>query len=256
MSKRLTHEEFITRSTSKHGDKYGYELVKYTTNREFIDIICPVHGVFTQQAAEHLRGRGCAKCAQALLGKLNTRSKESFLSEALEKFGGLYKYDDIEYINMSTPVELLCASHGRFSVKPAALLKGQGCPECYRHNASLQKPNVEAWVKRAKSSKYFDGYKLYLIKILTEKDEFIKVGVTFTSLHRRIKAKGYIKGDYEKVIVKEGSPERLLALEHLIKSKLREHVYIPKTYSPLTGKYELFPCYLLETIYNVINENI
>lgn len=57
-----THESFIEKVTRIHNGFYDYSLVNYANHLKFIDIICPIHGMFTQEARNHLRGHGCNKC--------------------------------------------------------------------------------------------------------------------------------------------------------------------------------------------------
>ena len=65
MRKKLSNDqnEFITKLTKKHNNKYDYSNVLYNSRTSFLTIICPTHGEFTQRASEHLRGHGCSKCA-------------------------------------------------------------------------------------------------------------------------------------------------------------------------------------------------
>lgn len=47
----------------KHLGKYSYpNLPDWSNNRMYIDIICPIHGLFRQRIANHLRGDGCPSC--------------------------------------------------------------------------------------------------------------------------------------------------------------------------------------------------
>lgn len=59
---RITNEEFISRSSVIHKDKYDYSLVQMNGVDNYVDIICPVHGKFSQTASCHLTGRGCRLC--------------------------------------------------------------------------------------------------------------------------------------------------------------------------------------------------
>lgn len=59
-------DDFIERSNIIHNNKYIYTLVKYKTARDYVDIICPIHGVFKQTPDSHLRGHGCPKCAKSV----------------------------------------------------------------------------------------------------------------------------------------------------------------------------------------------
>lgn len=74
---RLTTEQFIERARAVHGDKYDYSITNYINCRTDIDIICPKHGVFTQNPSTHLTGCGCPKCA----GKIKL-TKEDFINRA------------------------------------------------------------------------------------------------------------------------------------------------------------------------------
>ena len=77
MPKRLSQEEFIERATEVHNGKYDYSKVSYVNSTTDICIICPIHGEFWQRPTEHLRGKGCIKCGQALCGeKQKQKAKE------------------------------------------------------------------------------------------------------------------------------------------------------------------------------------
>lgn len=60
--KKHTKESFIIDANRVHGEKYDYSLVVYKNNKTHVDIICPVHGVYTQRPDKHLQGQGCVKC--------------------------------------------------------------------------------------------------------------------------------------------------------------------------------------------------
>lgn len=44
MSRKLTTEEFINKSTQIHGTRYDYSKVNYTATKNKIVIICKEHG--------------------------------------------------------------------------------------------------------------------------------------------------------------------------------------------------------------------
>jgi hypothetical protein len=60
----LSRAEWITRFRSVHGEKFDYKLLPdEITARGKISILCPAHGIFSQQASSHYNGRhGCLKC--------------------------------------------------------------------------------------------------------------------------------------------------------------------------------------------------
>ena len=54
---------FIERAKEKFGDKFDYSLVDYTTTKNEVTIICPIHGEFRQAPRNHLRSKtGCVRC--------------------------------------------------------------------------------------------------------------------------------------------------------------------------------------------------
>ena len=55
-------QEFIQKAKNVHKDKFDYSLVIYKTARDYVTIICPIHGEFEQTPNNHLRGRGCNEC--------------------------------------------------------------------------------------------------------------------------------------------------------------------------------------------------
>ena len=59
---RKHKESFIKRAREVHGDLFDYSISNYVSSRESIDIICKIHGVFSQKAYTHLRGIGCPFC--------------------------------------------------------------------------------------------------------------------------------------------------------------------------------------------------
>lgn len=59
----MTQQEFIARAREIHGDKYDYSKVDFTSTKKDIQIICPIHGEFTQNAGAHIYEKhGCKLC--------------------------------------------------------------------------------------------------------------------------------------------------------------------------------------------------
>ena len=65
LKSRMSQEEYISKCHIKHNNKYDYSNSNYTTSRLKIDIICPVHGKFTQNAQSHLSGTSCSNCSES-----------------------------------------------------------------------------------------------------------------------------------------------------------------------------------------------
>lgn len=84
----LNTKKFIDKAIDIHDDKYDYSITQYTSYQEKLDIICKKHGLFSQRAAQHLRGYGCSKCC-VVVSKFH---KE--IAEYIKKCGVKYILND------------------------------------------------------------------------------------------------------------------------------------------------------------------
>lgn len=59
----MTREDFILRSKRSHGDKFEYPAFdNYSSSSVKVPIICPIHGLFSQNPFDHVKGIGCRTC--------------------------------------------------------------------------------------------------------------------------------------------------------------------------------------------------
>jgi len=95
-----------------------------------------VHGVFFQKPEFHKNGHGCPQCA---INK-NADAKRLEQYDVIKKFeqthGKRYNYSSVQYINNSTPVEIICDVHGSFFQSPYEHTSGANCPQCAFSNKS------------------------------------------------------------------------------------------------------------------------
>ena len=131
-SKKLTQEEFINKSKIVHGDKYDYSKVIYTGNRDKVEIGCPTHSWFIQNAANHLAGQGCILCGSALNGFNRRLSSEEWTERAISKYIDKFDYSETVYTHNRENVTIRCIEHNiKFSVNPDNHMTGLGgCPSC------------------------------------------------------------------------------------------------------------------------------
>ena len=117
-------EDFIKKAKSVHGDKYDYSLVEYKGSKNKINIICLVHGTFSQEANSHLIGNGCPSCA----GK--NKTTDEFIKDVIKIHGEKYDYSKTLYTTAINNVIISCKIHGDFLQLPHNHLRGSGCPAC------------------------------------------------------------------------------------------------------------------------------
>ena len=132
-SRKTSIDDFVRKAERHHGKKYDYSAVVFSSQHDKVKIGCPSHGVFLQAANDHLKGRGCAKCGDALVAeklsypKLNTRD---YLNRAIEVHGQRYDYSSVVYKGILKKIRIRCSEHGYFDQNPHNHLAGNGCPDC------------------------------------------------------------------------------------------------------------------------------
>lgn len=63
-NRRFTTEEFIKKAEIVHKKFYDYSTLTYINSSSKINVICPIHGEYTTNANNHLRGSKCPKCSR------------------------------------------------------------------------------------------------------------------------------------------------------------------------------------------------
>ena len=152
----VTTESFIAEAKEIYGNHYDYSKVDYKNRDHRVTIVCPVHGDFQVYAREHLDGKGCPKCEKG----------EKFLAKLKEKFGDKFGLDEYVYESSTSPVTLICPTHGAFSRLPHQILNSSlGCPECANkvkediHHAAIERKEAAKEEKR-KAREEFEAQRL------------------------------------------------------------------------------------------------
>lgn len=128
--KALTKERFIEKAFSIHGDKYDYSKVEYVGSKNYINIVCEKHGMFTVRASHHLENQGCKLCSYEKFSKLYTFTNKVFVEKCKVIHGDLYDYSNTDYKGTRQKVKVTCSKHGDFQLLASKHLDGQGCQEC------------------------------------------------------------------------------------------------------------------------------
>lgn len=123
-------EEFLIKSRTKHGDKYGYDSVEYVNVMTPVKIYCKKHGYFWQRPNVHTMGCGCRKCGNIIQGNRKTKSEEKFIVDAQKIHGDKYDYSQVQYVSSHIKVKIICKKHGIFMQQPSLHLCGYDCERC------------------------------------------------------------------------------------------------------------------------------
>ena len=131
MGKQLTTKQFIQRAKKVHGDKFDYSKADYKGSRFKVTLICnDCNREFQQNACNHLNGAGCDKCGRKKVGDKMRDNKASFIEKARKQHGDKYNYSEVDYVDSSTLVTIICPEHERFSQRPHTHQNGAGCRKC------------------------------------------------------------------------------------------------------------------------------
>ena len=142
--KKLSTEEFIKRAKEIHGDKYDYSITNYVNRRTKIKYICPIHGIQEQLPENHIK-YGCGQCG---IDKASIKRRvpiENLIKRFNEVHNNKYDYSKMNYVNIDTPIEIICPEHGSFFQSPYDHQRGANCPKC-----GGRKKTTEDFIKCAK----------------------------------------------------------------------------------------------------------
>jgi len=142
-----TTETFKSKAREVHGERYDYSRVFYTRARNKVEIICPIHGPFWQEARRHLKGSGCPACGREK-PKRKPRNDLS-LQQRVNKCFGEGKYNLPDGARATKDIlEIVCREHGPFRRRVSDLLTGCGCPICSQETQLEQ--NKQAFICKAR----------------------------------------------------------------------------------------------------------
>lgn len=141
----LTSDEFLSRASKVHGDKYDYSKSTYVSSRVKITIKCSKHGSFKLTANAHLNGQGCKECGTSARDEAMRLTTNEFIKKSMEKHGDRYVYNKSIYINAKEKIIITCKEHGDFSQEASSHIQGAGCPSCSldRRASKLMRRNAD-----------------------------------------------------------------------------------------------------------------
>jgi uncharacterized protein with PIN domain len=123
---------FIRNAKQIHGNKYDYSKVNYINLERAITIFCLEHDSFELSPRKHKEGQGCPLCEKELSIRSVILTRELTISQFRKLHGERYDYSDVEYVNVETPIKIICSIHGSFLQTPRIHKEGSGCPQCGR----------------------------------------------------------------------------------------------------------------------------
>ena len=230
-------EEFIHKANQVHNFKYDYSKVNYINSLNKVTIICPIHGEFEQTPQNHLRGRGCKKCANQKKSLEMQLSNDEFIKKSTDIHKNKYDYSKTQLQNRDKDgkVIIICPIHGEFKINPFLHLKGQECPKC-----KGKKLSQEEIIEKANQIHNF-------------KYDYSKV--EFHKMHDKVTIICPIHGEFQQTLSKhiskhQGCP-KCAAINRGKKSLMDETLFLQKAQEIHHNKYDYS-----KTKYKGMNHNI
>jgi hypothetical protein len=166
MGTKLSLETFVNKSTKVHGDTYDYSLFDYKNWDTKSIIICKIHGNFLQQPRLHIeRKSGCPICGKRKQGITKAIKESEFIVKATQLHGDKYDYSQLGYVNISSPVNIICPIHGIFRIEYAYAhtTNKTGCAKCAQDSG---RNTTEDFITKSKSL-YGDAFSYELSQYVT-----------------------------------------------------------------------------------------
>lgn len=219
--KALSNEDYISKASNIHKNKYDYSQTYYINSTTKIIVTCPIHGSWETNPRNHLKGCGCPKC------KGRSLSTNEWIYRFNITHNHKFDYSKFEYSSIYEKSTIICKTHGEFLQSPHNHVNGQQCPECskqeawtnntYYNNKNAIK-NKEKW--QSKSSN------LYLVRFWNDSEIFFKIGITSQSLERRFR-KSDTEYSYEVIKFIPMSLYDAVVLEQSLLEKHKKYKYTP-----------------------------
>ena len=156
------------------------------------------------------------------------KNKKNLLLKLRKIHNDKYKYlNIIDYENNRTILKIECPIHGIFEQKAHEHLSGCGCRKCSDFDKKGTWSYSE-WERNGKSSKYFDSFKVYILKCWNNNEEFYKIGKTFKTVENRFAYKNCMPYNYSIIKIIIGNAKYICELEHFLKISNKNNLYTPK----------------------------
>lgn len=229
----ITHSEFINKVKSKLPELEVLETFKTSNSK----IIVKDNLNLKYKVRAYSLIQGIKPNIKSCLNKT-----EYFITHSKLIHKNKFDYNNTFYEGYFKKLIITCKKHGDFLQTPNSNLSGNGCKLC-SIKPKKNNPggfNYTNWIKLSNKSKYFESFKVYIIKCWDNKEEFYKIGKTYQKIEKRL-GKGFTKRlpyNYEIVKIIKGDPLYICKLERELQRNNKHFKYLP--IKNFNGKRECF----------------
>lgn len=132
MAYKLSHDEYISKVREMNPDIDTSKII-YVTSRKRVNVTCRTCGHAWTPIARALI---CAKKIHCKMCSIKNRkpvarvTAEAWWARARRHQRNVYTCNLANYVNQTTPIEIICPTHGPFMQLPSSHARGTGCKKC------------------------------------------------------------------------------------------------------------------------------
>lgn len=156
------------------------------------------------------------------------KTKEQFVETSLRVHGSKYDYSKVEYKSNKDKVCIICPDHGEFFQTPNDHIGGHSCRKCAEETHANY--NMKDSLLDENRNKPLD---LYVIKLQSEDESFIKVGISKEVKRRHVNIKTKSGYEVNSFLIFPCTVEEGTIIERSVLSLLRKsYKYNPRVKFP------------------------
>jgi hypothetical protein len=222
---RLTHKLFMSKLLDVNKGKLNFEVLSRCQGADTKITLQDKYGTYEILARVLLRG------AQPSLISATDKTA-NVINRFKEVHGEIYDYSKYKFTNARTMSTVVCKLHDEeFEINPNGHLSGNGCPICRYEKVAVINAETSTgwglsrWSEVATTSKTFDSFKLYFLKLSDDKESFYKIGRTYRKLSERTYRLPYTCETLQ--LLEHSDPKIIFDLEAHLKRTFKIHKYTP-----------------------------
>lgn len=216
-------EYFIKKSKHLTNNRFLYDNTVYGINgNDLVTITCKIHGDFKTSPNIHFQQKSCKKCSFEKQCSSVRLTNEEFKDKAVKVHGNTFDYSLVDYESSHKNVKIICKTHGVFEQSPNNHLNGSKCNKC---TSEYKVGSLKWWCDVCKER---DGI-FYILRCFNDNEDFIKIGLTCTSIKERYSRKRLMPYEYDTLLyITTLNLKSVYCLEAFLKKKYKEKLYSPK----------------------------
>ena len=229
----------------------GNSYIEYVNNNLFLNT--PLKCIDYNDKILSIINTNTNQFIQAIRGQFNvdsllnmTTKQNKYREKIIKILGENYEYDKCWPTSIKDKVTIRCKLHGEYTTSADNIIHHHCiCPECANETKGFSR---HTFIKACNKNNSSYGT-LYIIRIYSEDEDFIKVGITsYNDIYHRISELKTIGYNIETIELFHDIPQKIYNTEKFVHKQLWNEKYIP--IHDFHGRLE---CYKTENLNKIID---